>query len=174
MKIQGPAHVVGDNVDTDVIIPGRYCNLTDPKELAPHCLEDLDPTLAKKVRPGSLLFAGENFGCGSSREVAPITLKAAGFAAVVAKSFARIFFRNAINIGLPIFECAAAAEEAQSGDEFEIEGETGAIRNRTRGKDYRAAALPKEVRAIVEAGGLIEYVKRRTAATTSPSSGSPR
>jgi 3-isopropylmalate/(R)-2-methylmalate dehydratase small subunit len=163
MKLRGAAHVVGDNVDTDVIIPGRYCNLTDPKDLAPHCLEDLDPALAKRIRPGDLLVGGENFGCGSSREVAPITLKAAGLAAVVAKSFARIFFRNAINIGLPIFECAAAAEEARPGDVLEIDGETGTIRNPTLGRDYRAEALPPEVRAIVEAGGLIEYVRRRTA-----------
>ena len=163
MKLRGKVHVFGDNVDTDVIIPGRYCNLTEAKELAAHCLEDLDPSFVKRVNPGDLLVAGENFGCGSSREVAPITIKAAGVNAVVAKSFARIFFRNSINIGLPIFECPPAVAEAKTGDEFEIEVETGAIRNGTRGKTYQSAPLPPEVRAIVEAGGLIEYVKRRVA-----------
>ena len=162
MTLRGRVHRYGDNVDTDVIIPGRYCNLTEAKDLAAHCLEDLDPTFVNRVQPGDLLVAGENFGCGSSREVAPITIKAAGVTAVVAKSFARIFFRNSINIGLPIFECPAAAEETETGDELEVE--TGVVRNRTKGKVYQAAPLPPEVRAIVDAGGLIEYVKRRVAA----------
>ncbi len=164
MTLRGRVHRYGDNVDTDVIIPGRYCNLTEAKDLAAHCLEDLDPTFVNRVQPGDLLVAGENFGCGSSREVAPITIKAAGVTAVVAKSFARIFFRNSINIGLPIFECPAAAEETETGDELELEVETGVVRNRTKGKVYQAAPLPPEVRAIVDAGGLIEYVKRRVAA----------
>jgi 3-isopropylmalate/(R)-2-methylmalate dehydratase small subunit len=164
VTLRGRVHRYGDNVDTDVIIPGRYCNLTEAKDLAAHCLEDLDPTFVKRVQPGDLLVAGENFGCGSSREVAPITIKAAGVTAVVAKSFARIFFRNSINIGLPIFECPAAAEETETGDELELEVETGVVRNRTKGKVYQAAPLPPEVRAIVDAGGLIEYVKRRVAA----------
>ncbi|MCI0585956.1 MAG: 3-isopropylmalate dehydratase small subunit [Planctomycetes bacterium] len=164
MTLRGRVHRYGDNVDTDVIIPGRYCNLTEAKDLAAHCLEDLDPGFVKRVQPGDLLVAGENFGCGSSREVAPITIKAAGVCAVVAKSFARIFFRNSINIGLPIFECPAAADEAETGDELEVEVETGKVRNRTKGKEYQAAPLPPEVRQIVEAGGLIEYVKRRVAA----------
>ena len=163
MNLRGAVHRYADNVDTDVIIPGRYCNLTEAKDLAAHCLEDLDPGFAKRVKAGDLLVAGENFGCGSSREVAPITIKAAGVSGVVAKSFARIFFRNSINIGLPIFECPAAVEEASTGDDMEVEIETGKIHNRTKGKTYQAAPLPPEVRAIVEAGGLIEYVKRRVA-----------
>ncbi|HET6205126.1 MAG TPA: 3-isopropylmalate dehydratase small subunit [Planctomycetota bacterium] len=165
MNLRGTVHKYGDNVDTDVIIPGRYCNLTEAKDLAAHCLEDLDLSFVGRVKPGDLLVAGENFGCGSSREVAPITIKAAGITAVVAKSFARIFFRNSINIGLPIFECPAAVDGTESGEELEVDVETGKIQNWTKGKTYQAAALPPEVRAIVEAGGLIEYVKRRVAAS---------
>ena len=152
LLFRGRVWKYGDNVDTDVIIPARYLNTTDPAELARHCLEDLDPSFAREHRPGDIIVAGRNFGCGSSREHAPLAIKGAGVAAVVAESFARIFFRNAINIGLPIFEAAEAAREARSGDVLEIAASEGVIRNLTRGREYRVRPLPPFIQEIIAAG----------------------
>ncbi|HBK58959.1 MAG TPA: 3-isopropylmalate dehydratase small subunit [Spirochaetaceae bacterium] len=151
----------GDNVDTDVIVPARYLTTSDPAELAVHCMEDLDPDFASQVAQGDIIVAGENFGCGSSREHAPIAIKASGVSCVIAASFARIFYRNAINIGLPILECPQAAIETQHGDMLSVNFESGEIRNLTRGIQYRAAAFPPFVRDIMAAGGLIPYIRQR-------------
>ncbi|MEW6357586.1 MAG: 3-isopropylmalate dehydratase small subunit [Planctomycetota bacterium] len=159
--IKGKCWVFGDNVNTDLIIPARYLNTTDVAELASHCMEDEDPEFAKKILPGDVIIGGENFGCGSSREHAPIAIKGAGIACVIARSFARIFFRNAINIGLPICECPQAAADAQPGDQFEVDLETGTISNRTRGKTYKTAPFPEEMREIIAAGGLMNFVKKK-------------
>ena len=153
----------GDNIDTDVIIPARYCTSYHREELAPHCLEDLDETFARRVKPGDIIVAGNNFGCGSSRENAPLAIQGAGVAAVVAKSFARIFYRNSINVGLPILECPEAVESAEDGDRFSLDLESGEITNLTRGGKYQAAPFPPRIREIIEAGGLEEYVRRRLA-----------
>jgi len=163
MTIRGRAWTFGNDIDTDQIIPARYLNTSDPDELARHCMEDADPSFIEKMGPGDLIVAGRNFGCGSSREHAPIAIKAAGVSAVIAASFARIFFRNAFNMGLPIFESAEAAAEIAEGDEVEVEMETGRIHDRTTGKSYRAAVLPPFMRELINAGGLIPYVRRRTA-----------
>lgn len=163
-RTAGRAWVYGDNVNTDVIIPARYLFTTDAQELARHCLEDLDPRFAAEVRPGDVLVAGRNFGCGSSREHAPIAIKAAGVRCVVAASFARIFFRNAINVGLPILECPEAAAAIRHGDQVEVDLTTGEIRDLTTGQAFRARPLPEFVREIVAAGGLIPYARRRLAA----------
>ncbi len=172
---QGRVHVYGDNIDTDVIIPARYLNTSDPRELAAHCLEDLDPEFRNKVRPGDILVAGENFGCGSSREHAPLAIKAAGVACVIAASFARIFYRNAINIGLPILECPDATRALRSGDMVALDFETGAIRlvkaavedgsGMSTGRVWKAQPFPPFIRDIIEAGGLVEATKRRLAQT---------
>ncbi len=159
MALRGFAHIYGDHVDTDVIIAARYLNTTDPAELAKHCMEDAGDNFMARVQPGDLMVAGENFGCGSSREHAPIAIKAAGVSAVIAKNFARIFFRNAINVGLPILECPEAADDAQAGDTLEVELETGVIRNVTQGKTYQSTPFPEFLRAIIDAGGLVPYVK---------------
>jgi len=164
----GTAYVVGDNIDTDLIIPARYLNTIDPAELGRHCFEDLDPEFAKsrssaKGREGVVVVAGRNFGCGSSREHAPISLKAAGVQCVIAKSFARIFFRNAVNIGLPVMQCEEAAEVAASGDEIQFDLFPGTIRNLKRGEAYSAKPLPESMREIYSSGGLMNYVKRRMA-----------
>lgn len=151
----------GDHVDTDVIIPARYLTTDDAKVLAAHALEDLDPAFATSVAEGDVVFAGENFGCGSSREHAPIALKAAGVSAVVAASFARIFFRNAINTGLPVLVCADAVRATEAGDEVEIDATTGEIANLTKAERFHADALPDFVVGIVEAGGLIPWVRAR-------------
>jgi 3-isopropylmalate/(R)-2-methylmalate dehydratase small subunit len=161
--LTGHAHRYGKNVDTDVIIPGKYCSIVDPVELGQHALEGLDPEFASKVKPGDLIVAETNFGCGSSREVAPIAIKSAGVSGVIAKSFARIFYRNALNIGLPIFESAEAVDDIASGDEIEVEPATGAIRNKTRGREYRAAAFPPFMQSLIDAGGLQAYVEKRLA-----------
>jgi len=161
MKLQGKTWKFGADVDTDAIIPARYLNTSDPAELAAHCMEDADPTFAGRVRPGEIIVAGKNFGCGSSREHAPIAIKAAGVACVVAASFARIFYRNAFNIGLPIFESPEAAEKIQPGDEISVDADTGVIYNLTRGEEYRAAPVPPFMQEIIAAGGLINYVSRR-------------
>jgi 3-isopropylmalate dehydratase small subunit len=161
MEIRGKVWKYGDNIDTDVIIPGRYCHIVDPAELGKHALADLDPGFVTKMSPGDIIVAGTNFGCGSSREMAPIAIKAAGVSAVVAASFARIFFRNAINIGLPIFQSAEAAQAIESGDELAIEPESGAIHNLTRGAQYQAAAFPDFIQDIVRLGGLKPYVEKR-------------
>jgi len=157
----GVAFKYGDSVDTDVIIPARYCTRFDAVYLAQHCLEDLDATFASRVRPGDIVVAGENFGCGSSRENAPIAIKGAGVAAVIAKSFARIFYRNSINIGLPILICPDAVEGIQDGDKVEVAPANGTIRNHTRGGEWQAAAFPAEIQGIIEAGGLVGYVRAR-------------
>lgn len=161
MTIRGRAHKYGDHVNTDVIIPARYLNVSDADQLAAHCMEDLDPEFVKRVRPGDILVGGEDFGCGSSREHAPIAIKASGISAVVARSFARIFFRNAINIGLPVLVSPQAAAEIQAGDEVEIDLAAGIINDVTRAKSYQAQPFPDFLRAIIEAGGLIEYTRQR-------------
>jgi 3-isopropylmalate/(R)-2-methylmalate dehydratase small subunit len=161
MVIRGRVHKFGDHVDTDVIIPARYLTSTDPQELAQHCMEPVDPELVRRAKPGDVMVAGENFGCGSSREHAPIAIKALGIGCVVAASFARIFFRNAINIGLPPVICARAAAEAETGDDMEVNLATGEIRNITRSAQYQAEPFPEFARQIIELGGLVEYVRRR-------------
>ena len=148
----------GDNVDTDVILPARYLNRTDPAELAKHCLEDLDADFARQVAPGDFLVAGANFGCGSSREHAPIAIQAAGISCVIAVSFARIFYRNAINIGLPILECPEAAKEIAAGDRISVDLATGRIQDETTGKLYQSTPFPPFLQEIIRAGGLLKYV----------------
>lgn len=157
----GKAFHYGDNVDTDVIIPARYLTTSDEKELAAHALEDLDPTFATEVQPGDVVVAGSNFGCGSSREHAPIALKGAGVSAVVAKSFARIFFRNSINTGLSIVVCPAAVDGIQAGHEVEVDVAGGRVENKTTGETFVAEPLPEFVMDIVNAGGMIPYVRAR-------------
>lgn len=161
MKLKGKAWKFGDNVDTDAIIPARYLNTSDPAELAAHCMEDADPEFPSKVKPGDIIVAGRNFGCGSSREHAPIAIKAAGVSCVIASTFARIFYRNAFNIGLPILESDAAAAGIQEGDEVEVDLEKGEIENLTRGEKYRATQVPSFMQQIIKAGGLINYVAER-------------
>lgn len=161
MKLQGKVWKFGHDVDTDLIIAARYLNSSDPAELARHCMEDADPQFAGKVQAGDMILAGKNFGCGSSREHAPIAIKAAGVACVVAKSFARIFYRNAFNIGLPIFECPAAIDEVKEGETLTVDATTGTIKNLTTGREYQAVAIPDFMRQIIDAGGLISYVKGR-------------
>ncbi len=165
MKLRGSVHKYGANVDTDVIIPARYLNVSDPAELARHCMEDIDREFVKKVRPGDIIVATTNFGSGSSREHAPLAIKAAGISCIIARSFARIFFRNAINIGLPILECDQAADEVADGDILEVELETGRIDNVTRGRCYQARPYPDFMLGLIKAGGLIEYTRRRLATT---------
>ncbi len=155
MRFRGRVWKYGDNVDTDVIIPARYLNTTDPAELARHCMEDIDPTFAGSHAPGDVIVAGRNFGCGSSREHAPLAIKGAGVSCVIAESFARIFFRNAINIGLPIFEAPDAAREAASGDEIEVDAAAGVIRNLTRGREHAIRPMPPFIQEIITAGGLM-------------------
>jgi 3-isopropylmalate/(R)-2-methylmalate dehydratase small subunit len=159
--MRGRAHKYGDHVNTDVIIPARYLNVSDADELASHCMEDLDPAFDKRVQPGDVLVGGEDFGCGSSREHAPIAIKASGVAAVIARSFARIFFRNAINIGLPVLVSPEAANEIAAGDELEVDLAAGTIRDITRGKTYQAQPFPQFLQDIIAAGGLIPYTRRR-------------
>ena len=161
--LKGHAHVYGKNVDTDVIIPGKYCNIVDINELGKHALEGIDPEFSTKVQKGDLIVADTNFGCGSSREVAPIAIKGAGVSGVIAKSFARIFYRNALNIGLPIFESPEAVDDIATGDEIEVEPHSGTIRNLTRGKTYTAAAFPPFMQSLIDAGGLQPYVEKRLA-----------
>ena len=163
MILAGNAWKFGDHVDTDAIIPARHCNTSDPAILAQHCMEDADPEFVTKVRWGDLIVAGLNFGCGSSREVAPITIRAAGVAAVVAKSHARIFFRNAINIGLPILECPEAAEGIRQGDEIEVDTGRGLIRDLTTGTEFQAAPFPDFLQRIIDRGGLMPYVEEQLA-----------
>ena len=160
MPLKGRVFKFGDDINTDEIIPARYLNTSDPKELAKHCMEDADPEFPKKVKEGDIIVAGKNFGCGSSREHAPIAIKAAGVSGVIAKSFARIFYRNAINIGLPIFELPNT-EEIYEGDILEIYPETGTIEDLTRGKEFKANPIPADIGKIIEAGGLMEYAKNR-------------
>jgi 3-isopropylmalate/(R)-2-methylmalate dehydratase small subunit len=161
MEFQGRAHRLGDHIDTDLIIAGRYLVTTDPQRLAEHLFEDLDPGLRARIRPGDILVAGENFGQGSSREHAPLAILGAGVRVVVAASFARIFYRNAFNNGLVLLECPEASRSVQDGDELRIVLETGEIRNLTRNEVYRARPIPPFMRQLVEAGGLIPYVQQR-------------
>ena len=149
-----------DNVDTDVIIPARYLNSQDAKELAQHCMEDIDKDFVKKVHEGDIMVGGWNFGCGSSREHAPLVIKTSGIACVIAKSFARIFYRNSINIGLPILECEAAAEEIQAGDTVSVDFNTGVITDETTGKTYQAEPFPAFIQKIIAAGGLMNSIKQ--------------
>jgi 3-isopropylmalate dehydratase small subunit len=161
MELKGRTWKFGSDVDTDAIIPARYLNTTDPAELAQHCMEDADPAFPSKVKPGDIIVAGKNFGCGSSREHAPICIKAAGVSCVIAKTFARIFYRNAFNIGLPIFESPEAAGDIKEGDEVAVDAGTGVITNLTTGKTYRATPVPLFMQQIINAGGLINYVAER-------------
>jgi 3-isopropylmalate/(R)-2-methylmalate dehydratase small subunit len=167
-KLRGYAHKYGKNVDTDVIIPGKYCNIVDQAELGKHALEGLDPEYTSRMKAGDIIVADANFGCGSSREVAPIAIKGSGTAAVIAKSFARIFYRNALNIGLPIFESAEAVDGIESGDEIEVDPASGIVRNITKGKEYRAAEFPPFMRSLIDAGGLVPYVEKRLQEAASP------
>ena len=160
MKAQGTVHKYGDNVDTDVIIPARYLNTSSHKELASHCMEDIDINFTKNVKDGDIMVAEKNFGCGSSREHAPIAIKASGISCVIASTFARIFYRNAINIGLPILECDAAAKEIKAGDEVAVDFDTGVITDITTGKTYQAEPFPPFIQEIISDGGLIKHVTK--------------
>lgn len=157
-KAIGTVHVFPDNVDTDVIIPARYLNSSEPLELAAHCMEDIDPDFNKHIKPGDIIVAGSNFGCGSSREHAPIAIKAAGISCVIAKTFARIFYRNSINIGLPIIECPEASEEIRGGDRVEVDFKTGIITDKTTGKTYKGQPFPEFMQKLIDAGGLVNYI----------------
>ena len=159
MNTQGTVFKYPDNVDTDVIIPARYLNTADAKELAKHCMEDIDKSFVNRVHPGDIMVAGWNFGCGSSREHAPLVIKTCGTGCVIAKSFARIFYRNAINIGLPILECEAAAEEIQAGDQVSVDFDTGVITDVSTGKTYRAEPFPAFIQNIIKKGGLLASLK---------------
>ena len=159
MNTQGKVFKYPDNVDTDVIIPARYLNTSDAKELALHCMEDIDTEFVKNVKKGDIMVAGWNFGCGSSREHAPLVIKTCGTGCVIAKSFARIFYRNAINIGLPILECTEAAEEINAGDEVEVNFDTGVITDKTTGKTYKAQPFPEFIQNIIAKGGLLASLK---------------
>ncbi len=161
MTNQGQAWVYGDNVDTDVIIPARYLNTSDAKELAKYCMEDIDTTFATDVKQGDIMIAGENFGCGSSREHAPIAIKEAGITVVIAKSFARIFFRNAINIGLPILENKELPDEVSKGDKIEVDLKNGIVKNLTTGKEYKTPAYSGSIQELIEVGGLVNYTKAK-------------
>lgn len=161
MKAKGKAVKYGDNVDTDVIIPARYLNTSDPAELAKHCMEDLDKDFVNKVQKGDIIVAGKNFGCGSSREHAPIAIKASGISCVIAETFARIFYRNSINIGLPIIECPEAAKDISNGDVVSIDFETGRIINETKGREYTGVPFPEFMQEIIAADGLIGYIKKQ-------------
>lgn len=158
---KGKCFVYGDDVDTDVIIPARYLNTSDPKELAEHCMEDIDKDFHKNVQKGDFIIAKDNFGCGSSREHAPISIKASGVSAVIAKSFARIFYRNAINIGLVIIENDKLPDEAKNGDEICMDLEKGTVKNLTTGKEYKITVFPKEIQELINAGGLVNYTKKK-------------
>ena len=160
--IRGKVHKYGSDVDTDVIIPARYLNTSSEEELAAHCMEDLDPAFVKNVRAGDILVAEDNFGCGSSREHAPIAIKASGIALVIANTFARIFYRNAINIGLPILECPAAVEGIRAGDIVSCDLANGIIRNETTGASYRAQPFPPFFQKIIDAGGLLKSLEERS------------
>ena len=160
---KGKVWKYGDNVDTDAIIPARYLNVSTPEELALHCMEDIDLDFAGAVQPGDIIVGGKNFGCGSSREHAPLAIKGAGVSCVIAETFARIFYRNAINIGLPILECAEAVDGSEAGDELAVELETGTIRNLTKGSEFKAKPYPEFMLELIRAGGLVEYTKRRLA-----------
>lgn len=158
MNAKGTVFKYGDNVDTDVIIPARYLNSSDPEELAAHCMEDIDKDFMNRVKKGDIIVANKNFGCGSSREHAPIAIKAAGVSCVIAETFARIFYRNAINIGLPIIECPEAASGIEAGDEVEVDFDSGMIYNHSRGTQYKGQPFPEFMQKIIAEGGLINYI----------------
>ena len=159
MKAEGKVIKYGDNIDTDVIIPARYLNTSLPEELAKHCMEDIDKEFVNKVQNGDIMVGGANFGCGSSREHAPIAIKASGISCVIAESFARIFFRNSINIGLPILECPEASKDIEPGDTVEVNFDSGVITNKTKNRTYQAAAFPPFMQELINAGGLVKYIK---------------
>ena len=161
MNAKGRVFKYGDNVDTDVIIPARYLNSSDPKELATHCMEDIDKEFVNNVKPGDIIVASKNFGCGSSREHAPISIKANGVSCVIAETFARIFYRNAINIGLPIMECPEAAKAINAGDEVEINFDTGEIKDNTTGQTFKGQPFPELMQKIINSEGLLNYIKNR-------------
>ena len=161
MNAHGLVHRYGDNVDTDVIIPARYLNTASHSELAAHCMEDIDKDFVKKVKPGDIMVAGKNFGCGSSREHAPIAIKASGISCVIAPTFARIFYRNAINIGLAILECPEAAAEIQAGDEVSVDFDTGVIQDETTGKTFQAQPFPPFIQNIIRKGGLLNSLQSK-------------
>lgn len=163
MKFNGKAWKFGADIDTDRIIPARYLNTSDPKELAKHCMEDEDPTFASRVQAGDVIVADKNFGCGSSREHAPIAIKASGIACVIAKSFARIFYRNSFNMGLPILECEEAADSTESGDVIEVDMSSGEIVNVTKGKRFKARPIPPFMQELIAAGGLMESIRKKGA-----------
>ena len=168
MILRGKVWKFGDNIDTDAIIPARYLNTSDPEELARHIMEDADKEFPNKVKSGDVIIAGANFGCGSSREHAPIAIKAAGIQAVVAKSFARIFYRNAFNIGLPIFESEDASEKIREGDEIQIDADKGIIKNITKKEEYTAKPIPQFMQELISAGGLIEWTKKKLQSLKQP------
>ena len=161
MQAKGRVFKYGDNVDTDVIIPARYLNSSDPAELATHCMEDIDKEFVHQVKKGDIIVADKNFGCGSSREHAPISIKAAGVSCVIAETFARIFYRNSINIGLPIIECPQAAKEIEAGDEVEVNFDTGVITDVTKGTEFKGQAFPEFMQKIIQAGGLVNYINEK-------------
>jgi len=161
MTAKGIVHKYGDNVDTDVIIPARCLNISDRKELASHCMEDIDKDFVNKVKPGDIMLAGFNFGCGSSREHAPMVIKESGISCVIAKTFARIFYRNAINIGLPILECEAASEAIANGDEVSVDFHTGMITNVTKNETYQAQPFPEFIKEIIDANGLLNAIRKK-------------
>lgn len=161
MKAKGRVFKYGDNVDTDVIIPARYLNTSDPKELATHCMEDIDKEFTKNVQKGDIIVANKNFGCGSSREHAPIAIRESGVSCVIASTFARIFYRNAINIGLPILECDEAVKAIDAGDELEVDFTTGIIKNSTKNQEYQGEPFPEFMQNIINCGGLVNYIKSK-------------
>ncbi|MCR4806803.1 MAG: 3-isopropylmalate dehydratase small subunit [Lachnospiraceae bacterium] len=163
MKAQGTAFKYGDNVDTDVIIPARYLAIQDREELATHCMEDIDKDFVNKIKKGDIMVAGKNFGCGSSREHAPLVIKVSGISCVIAETFARIFYRNAINIGLPIIECREASERIGDKDEVEIDFDTGMIYNRTKNEEYKGQPFPEFMQKIIKAEGLVNYINDKNA-----------
>ena len=163
MKALGKVFKYGDNVDTDVIIPARYLNSSDPAELATHCMEDIDKDFVNQVKKGDIIVAEKNFGCGSSREHAPIAIKASGVSCVIAETFARIFYRNSINIGLPIIECKEASERIEAGDEEEIDFDSGIITNKTKGESYKGQAFPEFMQKIIKVEGLMNYINAKEA-----------
>ena len=161
MKARGNVFKYGSNVDTDVIIPARFLTTADPELLKVHCMEDIDADFVKKVKPGDIIVAGKNFGCGSSREHAPVAIKACGVSCVIAEDFARIFYRNSINVGLPILECPEAARAVQAGDELEVDFDTGVIKDLTLGQTWQARPFPEFIKNIIDAGGLLDYTRKK-------------
>lgn len=161
--LKGKTHKYGANIDTDAIIPARYLNLSEPEELAAHCMEDIDPEFINRVQPGDIIVATTNYGCGSSREHAPLAIKASGISCVIARTFARIFFRNAINIGLPVLECEDAVDNIEAGDQVQVDLSTGKIKNLANGREFTAKPYPAFMAELISAGGLVEHTRKRLA-----------